>query len=67
MFNALFTVTPTVGLPQILEDSETVYTKVLEWVGDTIDVIVAEPILMITFCLMIGGTAIGIFSRLARR
>lgn len=63
----IFTETATTGLTQILTDATTVYTKVLGWVGQTIDVIVAEPLLMVTFSITLGGVGISMLSRLIRR
>lgn len=59
--------TSTTGLTQILTDATEVYTKVLAWVGQTIDVIVAEPLLMVTFSITLGGVGISMLSRLIRR
>lgn len=57
----LLTATP---MDNLLTDLALVVTKVVTWVGDVADVIVANPIMLVTTGFLVLGGAVGIFGRL---
>lgn len=56
---------PENAMSEILTNVTTFFTQVVGWVGDLIDMIVANPVLLIfVVCLPIAGYAIGYLKRL---
>lgn len=60
--------TPTVSaMSSLLTDLGSVVTSTLEWVGDAVDTIVANPFLLLTTGVLMLGAAVGIIGRLLSR
>lgn len=54
-------------MSSLLTDLGSVVTSTLEWVGDAVDTIVANPFLLLTTGVLMLGAAVGIIGRLLSR
>ena len=55
---------PTVTMATIITDISSIVTAAIGWVGDFIEGIVAQPLLMIFICIPLVGLAIGLIKRM---
>lgn len=67
MYYSLLTGTVNTSISQLLTDADAIFDKMVEWIPEGLNLILANPVLFIPVAIGIIGSAFGILSRVFHR